>query len=250
MPAQRRTKRKASPLSQPVAKSARSTRMVPPAIVKLEDTRPGVSDLPGELRNAVYRYGLVAQDTVDFTHNTSEAGHNLALHLPATCKAVRRETLAIFYTENTFRHTHVQGRRWDTDGLDRYGRDRLDAGRELNQPGPQRFVACIGAQNLSLIQTLQFSLHQLLCNTKTAKSVHFIGEPDYAVQVKVLPRSPYFIASLMDTDGSALSDQDKLANFGCLQPHIESLRIRGVKKLAKQELEDLNLASFMRIWRY
>lgn len=123
------------------------------------------------------------------------------------------------------------------------------AGSSTSQ-GLQRFIACIGAQNLSLIQTLQFSFHQLLYNPKTAKSVHFIGEPDHAVQVKVLPRSPYFIASLMDTDGSALSDQEKLANFGYLQAQIESLRMRGVKKLAKQELEDLNLASFMRILRY
>lgn len=58
-------------------------------------------DLPGELRNHIYRYSLVTVDSIAITD-----GGKVPLWMPpavlATCRQIRNEALPIYYIENSF----------------------------------------------------------------------------------------------------------------------------------------------------
>ena len=242
MPVKRALKRKASALQQPDDRIPRRPRQSPPSITKLDPTRFGLGDLPGELRNLVYRYALVHHDAVNITHDTSKANRELALSLMAVCKAVHREALPIFYTENTFRRTYVKGVYWHEE-LDPYGRHDHEANKELNTLPLDHFIQCIGGKNLSMISKMEFATYQLSYNPRYASQVGSLGKPCHVVQITIAPRSPYIIASLGETKDRLRSGAELQESSDYLQAHVKSMQIRGVRKLAKQEVEELEHAS-------
>lgn len=63
-------------------------------------SRPvGLFDLPGELKNAIYRFALVETQHLDITTKSIP----LEPALLRTCRVIRQEARSIFYLENTFR---------------------------------------------------------------------------------------------------------------------------------------------------
>ncbi|KAK3712094.1 hypothetical protein LTR37_009185 [Vermiconidia calcicola] len=73
----------------------------------LEETSPSLS-LAAELRDSIYRYALVSADPIEVSALACHSEKH-ASNLLQTCKEVYQEANHIFYAENTFHYTALDG---------------------------------------------------------------------------------------------------------------------------------------------
>lgn len=64
----------------------------------------GFLELPGDIRNIIYRYAVVHEHDIDVAAVTRPGGHGSRwrTNLPLTCRQIRREVDSIFFGENVF----------------------------------------------------------------------------------------------------------------------------------------------------
>lgn len=104
----------------------------------------GFLDLPGELRNKVYRLAFVTTETIEF--NGKGWGRSGAFL--ATCRTVYEEGRSILYGENKFlieRTNKTRGNYFD------------DIHKEIGYKDVRRFFESIGPTNIALIRDLSFT---------------------------------------------------------------------------------------------
>ncbi|KAF7193304.1 hypothetical protein HII31_05398 [Pseudocercospora fuligena] len=102
--------------------------------------------LPGELRNQIYEYALIVQDTIDIPNTLSLkdpskfhvlSGDHPNIHLLATCRQIRREALSICYSANKFRQDMDD---YEYPFLERLRDDSLSCLKSITFTLPFRFL--------------------------------------------------------------------------------------------------------------
>ncbi|KAK4549820.1 hypothetical protein LTR36_005121 [Oleoguttula mirabilis] len=146
-------KRRATPRAT-VARSAATATIAVARVVRPEPTMlphdPGAAvfgGLSGELRNIIYKLALWGPDgdAIRITSGMDLMGRNLALGLLGTCKAVRKETLGLFYDpSNSFRVDVVKlNQNTRRVGPFDYFTDCYDSRRKAYEDPIRKFIASL-----------------------------------------------------------------------------------------------------------
>jgi len=110
----------------------------------LSSQRTGFLDLPGELRNKVYRLAFVTPDTIE----SNSKGWARSGQFLATCRTVYEEGRSILYGENKFlfeRTNKTRGAYYDA------------VHKEIGYKDVRRFFESIGPSNTALLRDLSFT---------------------------------------------------------------------------------------------
>ena len=101
--------------------------------------------LPAELRNQIYRYAIVQNESINVTRVDTPKEPALL----ATCKLIRKETLTMFYHENKFHYRVTSIRDGDSGAKKAYtitstsSSEADSKGKAPSKRGAARFIALV-----------------------------------------------------------------------------------------------------------
>ncbi|KAF2481863.1 hypothetical protein BDY17DRAFT_311499 [Neohortaea acidophila] len=281
-------------MDQPVPGMERSV------IIKADHTKTGFSDLPGEVRNRIYRLALSLTDrgpipgSEDFEHcrytrndgdeeimNTTNATfsdrytrtqsdeesfraedshfppvspipfplasdptvyQDLALGLLRTCKAIHRETIGIFYHENTFRIDLIHQKSLRPN-------KRAEAFDEQGRPGLRRALKQISAQNLARIQAYVFVYNFHRPGHACGKGFDPFAKPLETTSLTFTKPAPHYRVTLLEFevgwDGGFSAEAFFHVDYdsGCFSDHPTKIIENMLRSLSLHSMGSMHILS-------
>lgn len=214
-------------------------------MIKRDHSRLGLSDLPPELRNIIFREALTPPRGEPIHLNGRKASYRgIAINLLATCWDIRKTVTPMLFGGSDFRINVLRSGEYELSHLNPrrhylFG-DSEEWETASNIPRLHAALNCIPSNHVAMIRTVSFAYHSRKPKSVVGDRLPFPDRADAIVEVRLLPIAPFYEMTINEERSKEARPRRMKYFHAVSRVHFQDMfAVRQLRRITKNNLVQL-----------